>query len=962
MGNFPDSYSNMEQELLGDYNLSLVLLSFGIAVLASYLALDLARRVRSTSENSQLWLWGGAVAMGTGIWSMHFIAMVAFHLPLAVNYDLLATLLSLVYAILSSGIALWLLSLPDPRLFLLLGGGVSMGLAIAWMHYTGMSAIHCQVSIHYDLKLVGLSIVIAISASLTALWLAFRLREQTVQKWQQIGSAVVMGIAISGMHYTGMVAAHFTARTGAPMAVPVEPALVLNPAWLAVCIAIATLLILGGTLLISLFDQQMANQNLRQQMLQESAKRERTISNVVQRMRQTLELETIFSTTTEELRQAIQCDRVLIYRFNPDWSGGLVSESVADGWNVLLPARVNDTVTQVAVDRSNCVITKLNSDGLVQDTYLKDSKGGIYRQKTSYCCVPDISQAGYDPCYLNFLKQLQAQAYTIAPIFCGDRLWGLLAVYQNSGPRQWQEAEVRIVTQISNQLGVAVQQAELFAQTQYQAEELKQAKEAADAANRAKTEFLANMSHELRTPLNAILGFTQLMQRDDLIFKHQRYVEIINQSGEHLLALINDVLEMSKIEAGRVTVHETEFDLHKLLHSLVAMLQLKANSKGLRLSFNCEADVPQYIKADENKLRQVLLNLLSNATKFTTKGSVTLRVRLGEKCSRDGSPASSYFLTFEVKDTGPGIELEELDYLFKAFQQTRAGQLSKEGTGLGLRISQQFVQLMGGDITVESEPGKGSCFTFSIRVDIAETGLFTAPLSIKNATAVIPGQTAHRILIAEDNLANRLLLSKLLQPLGFEVRETENGQAAIALWQWWQPHLIFMDMCMPIVDGYEAARQIRSRERESKNKRIASTKIIALTASAFAEQRQASLEVGCDDFVSKPFRWEEILKVLSEHLGVQYLHSEVAIDKADISIPTEFILDAVALAVMPTAWIAQLHDAAAQGNDLKCLQLVAQIPPERTELVEALTHWVEIYQFDQLMALTQQTTQQADSR
>jgi PAS domain S-box-containing protein len=391
--------------------------------------------------------------------------------------------------------------------------------------------------------------------------------------------------------------------------------------------------------------------------------------------------------------------------------------------------------------------------------------------------------------------------------------------------------------------------------------ELAQAKKAAEAANRAKSEFLANMSHELRTPLNAILGFTQLMQGDPTLnAEHKENLDIVIASGEHLLSLINDVLEMSKIEAGKITFNKTNFHLYTLIESLQSMLQLKATEKGIKLNFDLAPNLPHCIRTDKGKLRQILLNLLSNAIKFTHQGSVTLQVEIQEKNT----------LKFAVIDTGTGIETDELNHLFSPFVQTESGRKSNQGTGLGLVITRKFVQLMGGNIHVDSTLGKGSIFQFTIRFRSVLANAVTSPLSTRRIITLAPDQTHYRIMIADDIENNRQLLVKLLQPIGFEVREAKNGKEAITLWQEWQPQLIWMDMRMPELDGYEATKIIRKLSQEQ-NKPVV---IIALTASVFEEQRAEIKAAGCDDMVRKPLQPQIIFDKLAEFLKLQYIYND----------------------------------------------------------------------------------------
>ena len=469
-------------------------------------------------------------------------------------------------------------------------------------------------------------------------------------------------------------------------------------------------------------------------------------------------------------------------------------------------------------------------------------------------------------------------------------------------------------------------------------EELKKSKIAADAANRSKSVFLANMSHEIRTPMNAILGFAQVMQRDTSLSSDSRdYLGIINRSGEHLLALINDILELSKIEVGRATCNASTFDLHKLIADIEMMLLIRAKSKRLYLLVEKVETVPRWVVGDEGKLRQILINILGNAVKFTDEGGVSLR--FGAKTvSRE-----KIELRFEVEDTGPGIPEEDFENLFKAFEQASSG-IKKGGTGLGLAICKGFLQMMDGAIEVGSTVGKGSIFLFTLPVMIGVEGDAERQPQSKKVLGLMPGQEEIRILIVDDIQINRLLLANLFMSVAFTIREAGNGAEAVTIFQDWHPRIILMDVSMPVMDGYEATRAIKRMEGGGQ------TTIIAITASAFQEDRQRILEAGADGYLAKPFKEWDLFETIRQLTDIRYVYDEDAPEEEQDS------LDAVSdwsdqIAALPSDLRNECIAAAETADVFRLQDLFAEMAKINPAIVRELDQYASAYEFEKIVEI-----------
>jgi signal transduction histidine kinase/DNA-binding response OmpR family regulator len=591
-----------------------------------------------------------------------------------------------------------------------------------------------------------------------------------------------------------------------------------------------------------------------------------------------------------------------------------------------------------------------------------------------------LANPDYAPWHTEASERGYASFAALPLLTSKEKAIGVLNVYATQ-PDAFATEEMELLTELANDLAYGITSLRVRAERERAEEELRKhrdrleelvkertaeltiakdaaekARRLAEVANQAKSTFLAQMSHELRTPLNAVLGFSELMTRDPNLTPGQRAnLETIGRSGEHLLALINDVLELSRIEAGRVEVQAESFDLWHMLLGLEELFRLRAETKDLTLVFERTHNVPQYVRTDANKLRQVLINLLGNAVKFTQEGGVMLRVNY-----EDGDRVSGRLL-FEVEDTGPGIAPQEMGAVFDPFVQTESGQKSRTGSGLGLPVSRHFVRMMGGDIGVKSDLGAETVFRFDVPVQLVEACEVQPVQPTRRVVGLEPGQratdsgladsglvdgTPYRLLVVEDVDSNRQLLVQFLQPLGFDVREAVNGQEALDIWQQWKPHLIWMDMRMPVMDGLEASRRIKADARGQ------DVIIVALTASSFEEDRKMILSQGCDDYIRKPFREADILDALTKHLGVRFVYEET---KAQEREKREMPDLRSSISDLPPALLANLERAVTVGHIDRVFELADQIRAYDAAVADALARLADDFEYARILTLIQGT-------
>lgn len=896
-----------------NYNLWIILLSIVVAILASFVALNLAYPVTQSNGKARIaWLGGGSLAMGTGIWSMHFIGMLAFHIPgKEMAYDIPLALLSVVVAISGSLLALIVISRPVVNQSLVLVSGVAMAMAITGMHYIGMYSMRMAARIEWDILLVIASFIIALGASYTALTILIKTRTAGQHSKLLLVASFAMGLAIAGMHYVGMIAATF--KENETIAKVQESNLIVSSGLVWV-IALTTFFILGLAFLGTLAQRIMRDREYQSEekyrllvgavkdyaifMIDEKGSIS-TWTRGAQKMTGYSELEVIgkhisilgpsnltANTTELELTTAtkeghFETESIRQRKDGSRFWAHIVIDPLLDnnqkirGFSSVIRditdiKELNETLEKKVLERTEALQQsetqlRIVTNAVPQLLARLDKNENLLFANSSFCHWFDVTKENLS--YHKFADLLGEERYRSNKSYIDRVLKGETVIYERrSKSKSCSSTETILnVTYMpeyndQNEVKGFILVANDVRSYKEIEEALQASKKEADVANQTKSAFLANMSHEIRTPLGAILGFSELLTDPNTSNSEKvNMTEIIKRNGKLLSAIINDILDLSKIEAGELKIEKINLQLKDLIQDVYAFLNLEATSKGLELKVEIDPHLPKNIKTDPTRLRQILYNVIGNAIKFTQKGSI--------KMTAQPNPENSQQINFIIQDTGVGITDEQALKLFSPFTQADVTTTRKfGGTGLGLVLSKELAQALGGDVILaESRLNQGS--TFVVSIELIETEAFVSsekklvqplvqPITVpmKDTSSDLTGAN---ILLVDDSEDNLELIQYILNLAGMRVDQARNGQEGLDKALKNKYDLVLMDLQMPVMDGYEAAKILRENHYQ--------TPIIALTAHAMKEERDKCIKLGFSDHVTKPIDRAQLLQTILHH-------------------------------------------------------------------------------------------------
>ncbi|QOY94086.1 PAS domain S-box protein [Massilia sp. UMI-21] len=906
----------------GAYEPRFVLLSVLIAIFSSWMGLQIAGQAAASRSHRALVLASGSLALGAGVWAMHFIGMLAFNLCTPITYDPLVTLLSALPSIGASAVALALISRQRLGPAGLLVGGIVVGAGIGAMHYSGMAGMQMRLELRYDPAMFALSIVVAVVLATLALGVRFGLsRFKSLRESQRLLlAASVMGCAIAGMHYTGMAAARFVGQVPAGAAgAPIDTA---SSSFLAIAISLTTVAFTGLVM--------AANGLLRYRQMFIDLRR----SEAWMRALLTTTVDGVITIARDGTISEFNASAERIFGWERHEIVGrsaslLIADDDAASHDGLLGLMLDGYTS--AMSGSSEIMGK-RKDGSLVPIRRAIGHARLDKQDLFVCFITDISERR---AIMQALHASEAQFRSLignipgvsfrcmlggdwpmvfisdavervtgypAADFIGERPRRLFGTLIHATDRVLVNEELEAALRENrpylveyrllhadgsvrwlweNGSGVRDDQGKMswldgvildITERRQMEDALREAKDKAEQAAAARATFVANMSHEIRTPMNAILGFTDVLLDGELNKEQRRHLDTVRNAGRSLLRLLNEILDTAKLEKGAVELEQNDYNLLSLIDELSSTLAPNARAKGLHLDIHYDPALPTGLRGDELRVRQVLTNLIDNAIKFTPQGSVTLRVG-----------AEGDQLCIAVSDTGIGIAPERLQAIFDPFTQADASMTRRfGGTGLGTTISKQLVELMGGKIWAESELGQGT--TFHVRLPLVLARFASQAPRVRSA-AVLPPL---RVLAADDVPQNLELLQLLMARRGHTLTAVADGAAVLAQATSGEFDLVLMDFQMPTLDGLSATRAIRAHEAATGRRR---TPVIAMTASVLAEHRRASVEVGMDGFATKPVDWFTLSHEIARVLGLDQQQAQSNADLAVLPAPPRAVLN-----------------------------------------------------------------------